>query len=847
MTTPNTTANISPLPSGDYIFRVAGLNSVGQGDFSTINTAMPVPDPYFGNVSLLMHMDGSSNSFVDSSSYNHTITAVGDATQSSTQSKFGGLSAYFDGSGDYLTADSSSFVFGTGDFTVEAWVYSSDVSSTTQRGWIQTSNQSGGLSTSYTTGIIVHYNNGALRVNVAGTDISTPASLINTNQWYNIAICRQSGLVKIFVNGNLVASGIANGNCSGQYLCVGGYYDTNYLLSGYIDELRITKGIARYASNFTPSPVPFPVSPIITISSQPSDQIASGGSASFSVTASVTLGATLSYQWQKKTGNLPFSDISGATSSSLSLTNLTESNNNELYRCIIRSTGGVSLITNTVTLTTVTPAPFIPSSISGLQLWLDASDSNTLYDDTSGGSLVAADSGVARWEDKSGNARHAMQATSGSRPLRKTAVQGGRDVLRLDGSDDSLSIPSSMETFKFLHSSDHTIFVVFENTNDSYAALVSTSTGSSLSAGALLYAESNTVVNQVYRNVDGSFVIRNASGQNFLPLGFTVLSLVAKPTDGTAANRSAIRKNGGSPVANNSDTAAVNTGNATSDLRIGAADGAGFASGDIAEVIIYDSALSDTDRAAVETYLLTKWGIAPAPVPQTIPGLQLWLDASDAATLYDATSGGSLVAADGAVARWEDKSGNARHATQGTSGSRPLRKTAIQGGKDVLRFDGSNDRLTGINYELNSSYTIFSVIERKAAGAALPIGNSISGEADGAYPGGYWLTNNSLLTRDGAQGAITFTSNSTSGFKLMNVARNGSTSLSLRINGVLNETKTSGIGSVDATQGLVNHVGSRNGDYHNGDIAEIIIYNSALNDTDRQSVETYLINKWGIA
>lgn len=252
---------------------------------------------------------------------------------------------------------------------------------------------------------------------------------------------------------------------------------------------------------------------------------------------------------------------------------------------------------------------FTPASLTGLQLWLDASDASTLYDATSGGSLVAADGAVARWEDKSGNARHATQGTSANRPARKTAIQGGKDVLRFDGSNDFLSLPSSTATFKFLHSSDHTIFVVFENTNDSYAALVSTSTGSSLSAGALLYAESNTVVNQVYRNVDGSFVITNASGQNFLPLGFTVLSLVAKPTDGTAANRSAIRKNGGSPVANNSDTAAVNTGNATSDLRIGAADGAGFVNGDIAEVIIYDTALSDADREAVENYLLAKWGI----------------------------------------------------------------------------------------------------------------------------------------------------------------------------------------------------------------------------------------------
>jgi len=73
----------------------------------------------------------------------------------------------------------------------------------------------------------------------------------------------------------------------------------------------------------------------------------------------------------------------------------------------------------------------------------------------------------------------------------------------------------------------------------------------------------------------------------------------------------------------------------------------------------------------------------------------LWLDGSDASTLFDATTGGSLVAADGTIARWEDKSGNARHATQATVASRPVRKTAIQNGRDIARFDGTNDTILG--------------------------------------------------------------------------------------------------------------------------------------------------------
>jgi len=261
------------------------------------------------------------------------------------------------------------------------------------------------------------------------------------------------------------------------------------------------------------------------------------------------------------------------------------------------------------------PMPFLPSNVTGLQLWLDASDATTLYDATSGGSLVAADGSVARWEDKSGNARHATQSTSGSRPLRKTGVQGGKDVLRFDGSNDSLSIPTSTATFKFLHTSDHTVFIVFENENASYDPLVCTNSGGTDSVGLNIYAGDagagiGALAHQVFRGVNGTSVINSASAQSFLTVGWNVVSVVGKPTDGTAANRSSIRKNGGSAVTNNAATGATSANDPHSDLLIGR-DGPPFDyhGGDIAEIIIYDSALSDANREAVENYLLAKWGI----------------------------------------------------------------------------------------------------------------------------------------------------------------------------------------------------------------------------------------------
>lgn len=96
-----------------------------------------------------------------------------------------------------------------------------------------------------------------------------------------------------------------------------------------------------------------------------------------------------------------------------------------------------------------------------------------------------------------------------------------------------------------------------------------------------------------------------------------------------------------------------------------------------------------------------------------------WWDATDASTLYDATSGGSLVAADGSIARWEDKSGNANHATQSTSGYRPIRKTSLQNGRDGIRFDGSDDHFnyTTSVFSYTGAATVFAVTKGLTNGA----------------------------------------------------------------------------------------------------------------------------------
>lgn len=106
-----------------------------------------------------------------------------------------------------------------------------------------------------------------------------------------------------------------------------------------------------------------PAGPVITITSQPTDQTASNGSATFSVSASVTLGATLSYQWQKQeSGAGSFTNVSNATSSSLALSNLTNADDNgDVYRCVVSATGGAESVTSSSATLTVAAAAAFPN------------------------------------------------------------------------------------------------------------------------------------------------------------------------------------------------------------------------------------------------------------------------------------------------------------------------------------------------------------------------------------------------------------------------------------------------------------------------------------------------------
>ena len=214
-------------------------------------------DPNFSSVSLLLHMDGTNGSttFTDTSSNALTVTPSGNAQISTAQSKFGGASALFDGTGDFLTTASTSGVaFGTGQFTIELWLRLNSLSAS-YRALVATRPNEGSFSDGFGLGCTAP---GEIYMYDSAFRATSPSGTVTTNTWYHIALVRDTGsALRIYSNGNLVATGTATNNYTRTVMTIGANASSSEPLNGYIDDLRITKGIARYTANFTPPTAAF--------------------------------------------------------------------------------------------------------------------------------------------------------------------------------------------------------------------------------------------------------------------------------------------------------------------------------------------------------------------------------------------------------------------------------------------------------------------------------------------------------------------------------------------------------------------------------------------------------------
>jgi hypothetical protein len=204
-------------------------------------------------------MDGSNGSttFVDSSSNTKTITAGGGAQISTSSAKYGTGSASFptaSSTANFLSIPSSAdFGFGTGEFTIEAWIYI--------RGYggaysaiVDIRNTGSGA------GSVLFYYDNAGRIGYYSNGSLGTTSTVALNTWAHVALVRDSSLqTTIYIDGVASASFSDTSTKNSNQCYIGRVYDSAHAgVYGYIDDLRITKGVARYTAAFTPPSAAFP-------------------------------------------------------------------------------------------------------------------------------------------------------------------------------------------------------------------------------------------------------------------------------------------------------------------------------------------------------------------------------------------------------------------------------------------------------------------------------------------------------------------------------------------------------------------------------------------------------------
>jgi hypothetical protein len=187
----------------------------------------------------------------DLSGQEHTFDIQGNPKLYANTTPSGMLgSMYFDGAGDYLTSSSSpDWNFGTDDFTIDYWIYLYDYvrpASFDPHFYFDSNNY------------IRHRDNGKINIIFGGSSQDEAGtSMAYNNTWFHVAIVRSSGTVKVYLNGSDLGISFSPGSLdlSSLGLSIGGF--STYQMHGLISEFRISKGIARWTSNFTPPTEPY--------------------------------------------------------------------------------------------------------------------------------------------------------------------------------------------------------------------------------------------------------------------------------------------------------------------------------------------------------------------------------------------------------------------------------------------------------------------------------------------------------------------------------------------------------------------------------------------------------------
>lgn len=251
---------IGSAAAGQFFGYISNFRFViNDSVYDPLSTSINVPNNSLRaipNTVLLIGADGPTIKDLSVNNFNITFSGASivnvnqfDVPQL-TESVFESGSFYFDGSGDYLTAPTNAaFSFGTGDFTIEGWVY---YAALTNSGIFQigatlfpgTNGIGLGLDATNPPFWLLYYGNGAQ---------TTTTIKPLTNTWYHFAVVRSSSTTRLYINGVATSISLSDAvNYTGTVLGIGGIYSTAYIMNGYLSNFRIVKGTALYTSNFTP-------------------------------------------------------------------------------------------------------------------------------------------------------------------------------------------------------------------------------------------------------------------------------------------------------------------------------------------------------------------------------------------------------------------------------------------------------------------------------------------------------------------------------------------------------------------------------------------------------------------
>ena len=461
---------------------------------------------------------------------------------------------------------------------------------------------------------------------------------------------------------------------------------------------------------------------------------------------------------------------------------------------------------------------FDPRNVPGMALWLDAADASTIS--------FSSGSNVSQWRDKSGNANNAT-VSSNAFATWTSATSG------LQFNNSFYTTPYTADP------PSETAFLVFRYTG--------TNNSDMIMVGAYTRGREIAVYNGDYVTVG----LINA-GVAWLPRASFTPQAIQLITTQSSSSATSVSVNGGTAT-----TGVGVTFTSANVTTLGRENGTGGGYvGLLYELILFSNILTTSQRQQIEGYLAHKWGLNTALVggvarPTQIPGCALWLDAADASTL--ALSGSN-------VTQWSDKSGNGRNLSSVFAGTGSITRSTY-GGIDSVLFNSTSPNtayMRGNSAVDLTNFTVFAVTRSQSSRSnqngllAIPLTQYEYSSTDG-----FGMFIDSHIPQDRFYGSTSTVLNAaTAGvdrYPIRSVCwiDTSTGALSSWVNGNPGAT-ASGVARTSTATGfgigfdILGASGTPGNITCVSQFSELIVFNTALTPTQRQSVEGYLATKWGL-